>query len=231
MSLWTQRLKDYFTDTKSKSPTITHRFHSFNFTGSYGTLNGLDAEWTVTSLWPTDFTLSWIFLKVHKEEKKLLLTRFITLFRGFLAIAKFVECFARLMLSCLTSSINKSDLLAFYLSKLHPVRANIFVSMMDSLVWSEREREKERSAWKFCKRNIHLFVSALWRLLPFLPLSSSNSSHERLWVKVSCFEASSALVPFQSSLSPGHTSIKSTESSATGLRFLTSWCAGQKRSL
>lgn len=125
----------------------------------------------------------------------------------------------------------KSDLLAFYLSKLHPVRANIFVSMMDSLVWSEREREKEWSAWKFCKRNIHLFVSALWRLLPFLPLSSSNSSHERLWVKVSCFEASSALVPFQSSLSPGHTSIKSTESSATGLRFLTSWCAGQKRSL
>lgn len=148
---------------------------------------------------------------------------------GFLAIAKFVECFAHLMLVWPLLS-TKSDLLAFYLSKLHPVRANISVSMMDSLVWSERKR-KEHPAQKFCKRNIHLFVSALWRLLPFLPLSSSNSSHERLWVKVSCFEASSALVPFQSSLSPGHASFKSTESSTTGLRFLTSWCAGQKRSL
>ncbi len=95
--------------------------------------------------------------------------------------------------------------------------------------WSKaKERERERSAQKFCKRNIHLFVSSLWRLLPFLPLSSSNSSHERLWVKVSCFEASPALVPFQSSLSlsPGHTSTKSTESSVTGLRFVFSWCAG-----
>lgn len=154
--------------------TLTHRFHTFlNF-----------------------------FLKCTGKKKKSLLTRFITLFRGFLAITKFVECFAHLMLSCLTSSINKKwsvGLLSFQITPCHPVIWTWWTA------WSEvREREKERSAWKFCKRNIHLFVSALWRRLPFLPLSSSNSSHERLWVKVSCFEASSALVPFQSSLSWAH---------------------------
>lgn len=161
VSLWTQRLKDYFTDTKSKSPTITHRFHSFNFTGSYGTLNGLDAEWTVTSLWPTDFTLSWIFLKVHKEEKKLLLTRFITLFRGFLAIAKFVECFARLMLPVW-------PLLSTKVICWPSIFPNYTLSELTFLcpwwtAWSEvREREKKSGPLGSSVRGISTCLSQLY---------------------------------------------------------------------
>lgn len=60
---------------------------------------------------------------------------------GFLAIAKFVECFAHLMLVWPLLS-TKSDLLAFYLSKLHPVRANISVPWWTA--WSD-VREKEKS--------------------------------------------------------------------------------------
>lgn len=107
----TQRSKDYSAETTSMSPTITPRFHSFNYIGSYRTLNKLAGECTVTWLWPTDFTLSWI-LKCKRRNASMSCQDLSHYFRAdvsteFLAIAKFVECFANLTLSRLTSSINK----------------------------------------------------------------------------------------------------------------------------
>lgn len=98
--------------------TLTHRFHTF-----------------------LNIFLNWTRKKKKKKASKSWqdLSHY---FRAFCWWLNFLRAFPSWCFPIWPLLSTKSDLLAFYLSKLHPVRANIFVSMMDSLVWSERERKR-----------------------------------------------------------------------------------------